>query len=225
MKNFVKIFLIILIIFGLIGCGKRFKEMKKAAKELKEIGEKMGETAKDMKDTDDPEEIRKQMEEFISGGKEVEPLTYEKLQDFMPEEILNMSRIDISGEAVELMGVKITEAEAKYNSENGDSRINIKISDIGGMSGVTVMASFAWAMSDFSREDKEGYEKTTTYAGHKAYEEYNYQIRTGKFNVIVVDRFVVNVEGINVEMKQIKDALDQIDIKELETLKDSGVEA
>jgi hypothetical protein len=87
--------------------------------------------------------------------------------------------------------------------------------DMGNVSGPMRMGMAGWAMDEFERETDTGYERTTTYKGHKAMEEFDKQAKQGTFHVHVADRFIVEVNGINVSMDTIKKAIDQVDLDKL----------
>lgn len=209
------------------GCGKKVKEIKEAAQKLKEMGEQMEEVSKELGD-EEPENVEEAMEKMgkiLSGGKEVETVDFRELKALLPESLPNMPRQDISGEKNETFGISISEANASYSQEEGYGNVTMRISDIGDISGLAAMAGLAWAMSDFERETDEGYEKTTTFHNHKAVEEYNYNNNFGKLEILVAERFVVSVEGYNVEMDYIRAAAEKVDLKKLEGWKDYGVKA
>jgi len=77
----------------------------------------------------------------------------------------------------------------------------------------------AWSKLDVDRETDDGYERTTTFDGHKAYEKYNDKRKRGEINLIVNSRFIVQVEGRGVEMDELKRAIKKIDLDDLAKLK------
>lgn len=81
-----------------------------------------------------------------------------------------------------------------------------------------MMGMAAWSMAEVDKETKSGYEKTTRINGMKAYEKYDNDGKDGEINVIVADRFVVNVKGRNVTMDQIRNTLDDLNLDRLARL-------
>lgn len=79
-------------------------------------------------------------------------------------------------------------------------------------------------MAEIDKETDEGYEKTFTYKGNKGYEKYNNKYQNGEISVLVAKRFVVEINGKNVSMDEMKYSLDMIDIGKLESMKDFGIE-
>ena len=77
-------------------------------------------------------------------------------------------------------------------------------------------------MVDIDKETESGYEKTTKYRGHKAYEKYDNEYQNGSIEVLVSGRFMVSVSGNNVPMEMIKSSIDEIDIFALESIRDAN---
>ena len=117
------------------------------------------------------------------------------------------------------MGIKMSQAEAVY--EGGGGRIDLDIIDMGTLKGAA-MLGYAWLMAEIDRESDTGFERTTTYKDHPAYEKCE-QSGDGmdcEFQVVVSDRFVVSIEGSNVEVDQMEEAREEIDYDDLKGLAD-----
>jgi hypothetical protein len=158
-----------------------------------------------------------------NGGKKVETVDYKVLKDMLPESIGNMKRTEATGERTAAMGMQISNAEGRYSSEDGAS-ITVKLTDIGSMTGLAGMAAYAWAATDIDRESDTGYEKTSTYNGFKSHEKWDKSSKSGDISVLVGSRFVADVSGYNVEMDALKDALNKLDLKKLDGMKNVGVQ-
>ena len=100
----------------------------------------------------------------------------------------------------------------------------LKITDLGSVSGLSGLAAYGWYMVDIDKENESGYEKTITYKGNKGYEKYDNDGKHGELNILVAKRFVVEANGNNVSMDQMKAAVNMIDVGKLESWKDVGVE-
>jgi len=151
----------------------------------------------------------------MNQGKVVEAVTGDSLKALLPADLAGMQRTDASAERTQAMGVDISRAEGQYTAAEGDGSVTVAITDAGSMSGPMRMGLAGWAMAQYSRETDEGYEKTTTYDGHKAMEEYNKQDRYGAVRVFIAERFIVEVEGNGVTMETLKQALGKVDLKKL----------
>ncbi|GGM75196.1 hypothetical protein GCM10010967_03460 [Dyadobacter beijingensis] len=148
----------------------------------------------------------------------VDPVDFRKLKDLLPEKLAGMSRTEATGEKSGAMGFTVSTAQAKYQGSS-DDRLNIEIVDTGGIAGVSTMALAAWSIAEIDKETTTGYERTTKIEGYKAFEKYNNESKSGEINVLVADRYVVNVEGDNVSVDQLKEALKGINLSDLGDLK------
>jgi len=152
-------------------------------------------------------------------GATVEALTPATMKGFLPAELSGFNRTDASAERNQMGGVDISVANAQYTAAEGDGSIDVTITDVGNLSGPMKMGMTGWAMAQYNRETDTGYEKTTTYNGHKAMEEYDNEAKDGTLRVFVADRFVVEVQGNAVTMDAIKQAMGKIDLKKLAATK------
>ena len=146
------------------------------------------------------------------------PIDFRKLKELLPEEIAGFKRTEASGEKTGAMGFTISTAESKYKG-NGNSSVKVEIFDTGGVAGVATMSLAAWTMADIDKETENGYEKTTKLEGHKAFEKYDALNKSGELNVLVADRYVVNVNGNNVSVDKLKSILGDMDLEKLADLK------
>ncbi len=155
----------------------------------------------------------------MNQGKAVEPVDTGTLKEMLPAELPGMTRSNASVERNQMMGIDIAQAQADYRATgNGESSVHIMIMDMGNMSGPMKMGMASWAMTQYSRETDNGYEKTTTYNGNKAVEEYDHVNHQGKLRVFVAGRFIVEVTGSQASMETIMRTTDKIDIKKLAAL-------
>ena len=157
-----------------------------------------------------------------NGGKKVDVVEYKVLKDMLPESVAGMKRTDASGEKTAAMGMQVSNAEGRYsNDQNGG--ITLKLTDIGSMTGLAGMAAYAWAASTVERESDDGYEKTGTFNGYKSHEKWSKSSNSGEISVLVAGRFVAEVSGYNTSMDALKDALNKVDLKKLDGMKNEGV--
>jgi hypothetical protein len=202
----------------LSGCGKSEKEkqMEQAAKQMEEAGKQLSQGAE--QGAQNMADALKQMGEAASDGKAVEPVNFRDLKALLPEDLPGLKRTDARGEKTSAFGVNVSEAEGRYESEDGKS-VEIKIMDFGSMSGFVGMTATAWAFADVDRETDSGYERTTTYNGYKAFEKYDNSDQSGEIQVIVAKRFLVTTQGNNIAMDAIKGALRAVDLGKLASMK------
>jgi hypothetical protein len=134
-----------------------------------------------------------------------------------------MKRTDAKGEKNAAFGINVSKAEGNYRADSG-AYIDISITDMGSMTGLTAIAAYGWAMADIDRETDNSYEKTTTYAGNKAHEKYDKSNQHGEIEVLVGNRFVVELNGSQISMDQLKAALGKVDVGKLDGMKMLGVQ-
>lgn len=166
----------------------------------------------------------KEVSENFTEGKKVNPVDFRELKALLPEAVGNLKRTNIEGEKVAAMGMNISNANADYSDDENASSIDLKITDLGSVSGLSGMAAYGWYMVDIDKEDDNGYEKTITYKGNKGYEKYDNEGKYGELSILVAKRFIVEANGNSVSMDQMKAAVDLIDFGKLESWKDFGVE-
>ena len=198
------------------GCGKSGNDQPNENQKT-ESEEKTG--IKSLDDfVDNMKEVQKNMEE----GKKYEVVDFRELKELLPESIGDLKRKNAQGEKNSAMGFTISHAEADYSNDDGSQNIDIEITDLAGASGLAGFAAWGWAMAEIDKESETGYEKTTKYKGHKAYEKYDNEYQDGSIEVLVSGRYMVSVQGNNVPMDIIKNAMDEINIGKLEAMKEAG---
>lgn len=210
-KNFL-VLMVISISFLFFSCGEKktespLDELKDKAKEMENLGEKMKEATEGFKE-----------------GKKVNPVDFRELKSLLPEKLGSLKRTNIEGEKSAAMGINVSNANANYADEQNTQSIDLKITDLGSVSGLTGFAAYGWYLVDIDKETETGYEKTFTYKGHKGFEKYDNDGKYGEVSILVAKRFIIEANGNSVSMDQIKSAVDAIDIGKLESWKDFGVE-
>ena len=221
-------FLTILSILFLFGCGSNEKQNnQKSGDQVSNQDDNPGVDEDEKQDNgkEDENDFMKGMKNFtdmMKQGSKVETVDFRKLKELLPEELDGMNRTSASGEKTNSFGIKDSQSEGKYKSEDGEQNIKITIIDLGSMKGLTGMALFAWTMAEIDKETEDGYEKTTEFKGYKAFEKYNTKNKNGDLEVIVGDRFMVKGEGWGVDMDDIHNALSLIDFSSLESMKNEG---
>ncbi|HSW55261.1 MAG TPA: hypothetical protein VLH59_09235 [Ignavibacteriaceae bacterium] len=203
--------LLLSAIFIFFGCGKGGDQPNEKQKSEEKTG---------IKSLDDFVDKAKEVQKSMEEGKKYEVVDFRELKALLPENLGDLKRTNAEGEKSGAMGFTISKAEADYSNEDYSQRIDIEITDMTGASGFAGLAAWGWAMADIDKETENGYEKTTKYKGHKAFEKYNNQDQYGSIEVLVSGRFMLSVNGNNVPMPVIKSAADQIDIGKLEAMKE-----
>jgi hypothetical protein len=200
------------------------KAAEEATKNLTDATNKMAEAAKN--GTANPADAMNALSAAMgaaNGGKKVETIDATILKGMLPADLDGMKRTEASGEKSSAMGINVSTADARY-SDNAGKSMTVKITDIGSMTGLAGMATFAWASTTIDRETETGYEKTSTFNGYKSHEKYDNASKTGELSTLVGGRFAAEVSGSGVSMDEIRNAMSKIDLKKLEGMKDQGVQ-
>jgi len=207
-------------LFIMWGCGSNEGDPEKNDRDKpREEQNDDKDTKTGIKGLDDFVDNMKELQENFEEGKEVETVNFRELKALLPENLDGLNRTSASGEKTNAFGINVSKAEGEYKTEDKSSRIKITIVDMGSMSGWAGLAAFGWTMSEIDKETDDGYERTIEYKGYKGFEEYNTKRNDGKKEIMVAKRFMVTVEGYNVPMEAIDDAMDEVDVDELEGMK------
>ena len=113
-----------------------------------------------------------------------------------------------------IAGLNGSTATTTYNHDN--SSITLTISDLGALG---AMASLAGAFSGTSSEQNgTSYSKVATVDGRMTKEEYDSQTKAGSYAVLVAGRVMIEAEGSNVSMDDLKSALGKVNLRRVESL-------
>jgi uncharacterized protein YqgC (DUF456 family) len=157
-------------------------------------------------DTAKIEEAGKQMESIGKG--DVPIVSGAAMQALLPTAIGGYQRTAVSTGSVGRMG---SEAEGTYTA--GDKSFRLKVTD---MAALGALAGLGAAMGvEQSREDADGYERTTTVDGQIQTEEWNKTSSRGKFGTTIGNRFMVAAEGDAGSIDELKAAVASIDAGDL----------
>ena len=101
----------------------------------------------------------------------------------------------------------------------GESRLEIKIVDSG--FNQLLFTPFAMFMQPgYEKETSTGYEKSTTVGGQPGWEKWNTEGKDGEVNAFVGKRFILTVEGRNVDdIKALHDVVGKLDLAKLAAMK------
>ncbi len=190
---------------------------------------------RDKKDTDDFEneldealsqlgDAFEDMGDAFGRESEIEPVDFRDLRDVLPGDIRGLEKGKSSGEKGGALGFRISQVEQKYESEDGDSRVEISIVDLGGLRNVAAFG-LDWLKLKVDREDEDGYERTRTYRDHPVIDKCRQMSRYDhcEMTAFVSRRFVVKLESWGLERGGLEDVMEDTNIRKLERMKDEGV--
>jgi hypothetical protein len=163
------------------------------------------------------EAFMKAMTTAMSGGTNAAAVVdFRDLKALLPAELPGMKRTNAKGEKSGAMGMTVSTAEGRY--EAGDASIEIKINDNGGLGFMGALQT-AWSSQEIDSESDTGFERTTMYGDYKAKEEFDNASRSGKVEILVATRFMVEVSGNGVDFSAIQAAAKAVDLAKLATLR------
>jgi hypothetical protein len=140
----------------------------------------------------------------VSGAsgtvKTVDP---ETLKTFLPDTVAGLPRTELSSQTAGAGGVGASNAEGVYSK--GDARITLTVTDLSAMGAMAGMASAMGVQSD--RQTASGYEKVGKVGGRLTTEAWNHDSKSGKFGVLVADRFMIQAEGSGTSIDELKAAV------------------
>lgn len=145
----------------------------------------------------------------------VEVVNFRDLKALLPDSIGSAKRVSASGEKNSVMGFTISQAEGAYKAGSTDT--SIKFMDYGGTGLMGMLA--AWSMSEIDRETETGYERTTKIKGFKAIEKFDSSDKSGEIQIVVANRFMVEIEVTGGTDKDLQAAANAIDLQKLSELK------
>jgi len=136
------------------------------------------------------------------------------LKGMLPDSVAGAPRTEITAVTAGAAGMGGSDAEATY--QNGDAHITLKVADIAAAGGLAALAGAVNVQED--RETSTGYEKVQTINGRLTTEEYDNQAKSGKYSIMVANRFLVSADGSGVSMDQLKAAVAAVGPDRLEAL-------
>ncbi|AQG80450.1 transposase [Spirosoma montaniterrae] len=160
--------------------------------------------------------IADQAEEMQKNGP-VETVDFRALKELLPADADGLTRKEATGEKNKAMGFGVSTATGKYGNDDNSETIEIALVD--GAGSAMMMGLAAWSMIEVDKETADGYEKTTTIGGNKAFEKYDNSSKSGEVAVLVNKRYIVTAKGRGVGIDKIKAALEDVDMNKLAELK------
>ncbi len=157
----------------------------------------------------------------MGGSHRVDVVDFKTLTAMLPGSLPGMKRTAAQGENQGAIGVKTASAKADYQGDNGAS-VHIEISDLSGVSGLLNLAGAL--VQNTTSESDSGYERDKVISGRSVHEKYDAKARKGDLSIMLAKRFQVEITGDGVDMSSLEQALGQIDLASLESMKDQGAQ-
>jgi hypothetical protein len=188
--------------------------MADMAKRMEEAGKQM-EAAQKSGDSAAADKAMGAILGAATGSGNAAPIPAADLKAMLPESIGDMKRTSIEAQGGEAMGIAGSGAKASYAA--GDKRVQLSITDTGGLAGLATMAG--WANMTMDKETDGKVEKVYKDGRRTVHEEYRKDGSRGEMTVILANGVVVVAEGSRVDMAALKGAVQGVDLARLEATK------
>jgi len=215
---------------ALSACG-RSEEQKKAeeaakavdaaAKQMAEAGKQAADAAKQAERGS--QDMAKGLEAMAKGlgalaggdGKAVEPVSFKDLQTAFPD----FSGWEKGKPTGERMSVPVSYSKAEVIYRKGEAKIDVTLVDSG--LNQLLLLPYTWITdTGYEKETEHEYEKAVKVAGFPGLEKWNSEARDGEVNAFVHKRFILQIEGRNIDDTKVLHQLAQaVDLGKLANLK------
>jgi hypothetical protein len=155
----------------------------------------------------------------LGAGGKVDTIAFQELKAMLPESLGSLPRTSITGEKTAMGGASVSTAEGRY--QDNQASVELKVTDMGGV-GFLMAGMAAWSMVEMDRETESGRERSGKADGRPFHEQYDNRSRSGEFDLVVGQRFLIEAKGRNVDLGTLKSAVGTINLARLESMKDVG---
>lgn len=145
----------------------------------------------------------------------VAPVSVDEIKALMPDNLAGLFIYENEGETSAALGAPATFVVTIYREKY--NIIKIAVTD-SGRAPATILAAAQWANQNINRNSEKGFDRTTTYKGYPAHEQYNNRTKVGMFEYIIDDRFIISCQGKNRTIEQMRAAMDELDLDRLKSL-------
>ncbi len=214
-RNSLLLLALFAVLFALPSCGGEEKQEEDKAEITIETKDENGDNVKVEINTNELEDAMNKVAEALNNtdGQDVEVMNFRDIKEAIPDRLIGIDRTNIKGETTGAMGFKISQAEAEF--EEDDKYMHVSIVDASAM-GMARMGAAAWMNLEVDKENDDGYERTTTIDGNKAYEKWTSRTEKGELHMFYNDRYIVSIEARGIDMDDLQRALSRLDLDELE---------
>lgn len=149
----------------------------------------------------------------IANRDAVEPISFRELIDYLPPAPQGWQALEPEGETNSFGSYGISQVSQVYTQGNKKMEVSI----------------FDWALNsalytpfilstEFSQESTSGYNKGIEIDDMPGREEYSYRSKEGSFNLLVNNRFLVRIDGKNIEDLELREWWQMIDRQSLNNI-------
>ncbi len=149
----------------------------------------------------------------FESGKSI-ALAPDVLEGLLPTTVAGMARTKVSSAAAGAGGIGGSNAEARY--EEGANNITLQVTDMAAMGAIAGLGSALNVQSSEKTDTR--YEKTGTVDGRMTSEKWDSADSSGKYSVVIANRFMVEARGNGTTMEALKAAVAGVGVTKLEGL-------
>ena len=150
----------------------------------------------------------------VEAGKTATAVPAETLKGLLPGNVAGFERTSVESNSGGAGGMSMASASGDYT--NGDRSLTLSVTDMGGMAGLAAMANAVDAQS--THETATGYEKMGKVGGRMTVEEWDREAKSGRYSVVVGNRFTIEAHGNAENVDALKQAVASVDFGRLEGL-------
>lgn len=187
--------------------------MAEMAKRMEEAGKRMESAQK----SGDSAAAGKAMGEMMGAvtGTNATPIAAADLKTMLPESIGDMKRTSFEASGNQAMGIAVSAAKASYG--NGERRLNLSITDTGGLAGMAALAG--WANMTMDKETDGRVEKVYKDGARTMHEQYQKDGSRSEVTVILANGVIVEADGDRVDVDSLKKVIAGVDLGKIEAMK------
>ena len=151
----------------------------------------------------------------VTGNNNSTPIASADLKSMLPESLGDLPRTGIEAQSGQAMGLGGSTAKATYAA--GERRVELSITDTGGLAGLAAMAG--WANMTMDKDADGKIEKVYKDGARTVHEEYQKDGSRGELTVILANGVVVEADGTRVDMAALKKVIAGVDFGRIESTK------
>ncbi len=151
----------------------------------------------------------------VTGSGSAVPIASADLKSMLPETLGDLPRTGIEAQSGQAMGLGGSSAKATYAA--GERRVELSITDTGGLAGLATMAG--WANMTMDKDADGQIEKVYKDGARTVREQYRKDGSHGEMTVILSNGVIVEADGTRVDIGSLKKVVASIDIGRIEAMK------
>ena len=146
----------------------------------------------------------------LASREPVEPVSFKELLAYLPQAPRGWEALEPEGETNSFGSYSISQVSRAYTQ--GDKEMEVSIFDWAFNS--ALYTPFVLS-TEFSQESTSGYNKGIKIDDMPGREEYTYSSKQGSLNLLVNSRFLVRIEGKNIEDLELREWWQRLDTRSL----------